>query len=383
MNDGVDQKAYRERNLQPPAPTPIPSLIPAVRSYGTGYGIYAAATILLGSWLLFRTIRKLRNNPASKRDPYTIAVLLGLCWALPIRLVYFFPIQHPAFPIMSVGFLVLIPLVLGYLTIVFLPASEPVTWKQTILLPWTSACTAMVTAGLLMIEGLICLIMAAPIWMLLASIGGMIGRAARKAPPTALNVATFLLLISPPVVSGLESFRPGPISIETVINEAVIEASPAQVWREIRSVRTIEPRELPGSFVFVMGFPKPLDAEISGDGIGAVRHARFEGGVVFTETVTDWEPERVLGFTIRANTEQIPPTTLDEHITIGGEYFDTLNGRYEIIPEGERRVRLKLSSQHRLSTRFNPYAALWSRYIMSSIQSNILTVIEKRAENAG
>ena len=128
MNDGVDQKAYRERNLQPPAPTPFPSLIPTVRSYDTGYGIYAAATILLGAWLLFRTIRKLRNNPASRRDPYTIAVLLGLCWALPIRLVYFFPIQHPAFPIMSVGFLVLIPLVLGYLTIVFFPASDPVTW---------------------------------------------------------------------------------------------------------------------------------------------------------------------------------------------------------------------------------------------------------------
>lgn len=47
---------------------------------------------------------------------------------------------------------------------------------------------------------------------------------------------------------------------------------------------------------------------------------------MFSETVNRWEPESDLRFSIRANTDAIPPTTLDEHVTIGGAFFDVLDG---------------------------------------------------------
>jgi hypothetical protein len=69
----------------------------------------------------------------------------------------------------------------------------------------------------------------------------------------------------------------------------------------------------------------------------------------------------------------------DQHVTIGGEYFDVLIGTYELepVPEG---VRLVLKSAHRLSTRFNFYSGLWSDAVMQSIQQNILEVLAKRCE---
>jgi hypothetical protein len=111
-----------------------------------------------------------------------------------------------------------------------------------------------------------------------------------------------------------------------------------------------------------------------------VRHATFAGGVLFVETVTVWEPERRLAFTIRADTVNIPARTLDEHVTIGGPYFDTLQGQYRLEALDAGRTLLHLSSRHRLSTTFNFYARVWTDAVMRDIQKNILHVVRNRCE---
>lgn len=74
--------------------------------------------------------------------------------------------------------------------------------------------------------------------------------------------------------------------------------------------------------------------------------------------------------------------TLDEHVTIGGRYFDVLHGEYrlEVLPNGD--TLLHLSSQQRLSTDFNGYAGLWSDAVMRNLQTSILEVIQHRCEHA-
>jgi hypothetical protein len=102
--------------------------------------------------------------------------------------------------------------------------------------------------------------------------------------------------------------------------------------------------------------------------------------VLFIEAVSVWEPERRLGFDIRADTTNIPAHTLDEHVTIGGRYFDTLHGEYRIESQTDGSTLLHLVSQHQLSTTFNFYARLWTDAIMRYIQENILYVIRNRCE---
>jgi hypothetical protein len=43
---------------------------------------------------------------------------------------------------------------------------------------------------------------------------------------------------------------------------------------------------------------------------------------------------------------------------------------------------LVLRSEHRVSTRFNLYAAWWADRVMASVQRNILVVLKGRAELA-
>lgn len=159
----------------------------------------------------------------------------------------------------------------------------------------------------------------------------------------------------------------------------LIHAPVSVVWNNIKSVQLIRPDELPRAWVERIGFPRPLAAALSRDGVGGVREASFTGGLIFTETVNLWEPDSDLRFSIHANTSSIPPSTLDEHVTIGGAFFDVLEGEYQLEqrPEG---VLLHLSSQERVSTHFNPYAGIWTDSVMRAIQLQILHVIQSRCE---
>jgi len=152
------------------------------------------------------------------------------------------------------------------------------------------------------------------------------------------------------------------------------------VWNNIKSVSAIQPTELPDSWVSRLGFPKPIAATLSHEGVGGVRQASFTGGLVFTETVNRWDPEQDLRFSIRANTDSIPKSTLDEHVTIGGAFFDVLSGEYRLEqrPDG---ILLHLSSRERLSTHFNPYAGVWTDAVMRAIQEQILVVERNRCES--
>ena len=109
-----------------------------------------------------------------------------------------------------------------------------------------------------------------------------------------------------------------------------------------------------------------------------MRHASFAGGVLFLETVDVWDPEHRLAFSIHA--DRIPSTTLDEHVRVGGQYFDVLRGEYRLEPLADGATRLHLSSQHRLTTDFNWYAHLWTDGVMDNVQENILLVIRERCE---
>ena len=68
-------------------------------------------------------------------------------------------------------------------------------------------------------------------------------------------------------------------------------------------------------------------------------------------------------------------------MTIGGPYFDVLEGSYKIERAEEGKVKLHLSSVHRLSTRFNFYSGVWTDFIMRDIQNSILEVIKHRCQD--
>jgi hypothetical protein len=177
----------------------------------------------------------------------------------------------------------------------------------------------------------------------------------------------------------IENRLPRPTDIRTVTTLVDVEASPETVWRHVVRVPLITQEEQTVGFFQRIGVPQPLEATLSGEGVGALREARFAGGVRFVERVTEWDPERRLGFTIDVDEASIPADVLDPHVRVGGPYFDVVYGLFVLEPR-EGGTRLHLVSRHRVSTRFNFYTGFWTEAVMRDIQANICTVIRKRAE---
>lgn len=160
-----------------------------------------------------------------------------------------------------------------------------------------------------------------------------------------------------------------------------IDAPTEKIWDNVTRVKEI-PIELDkGYLTSILGFPRPVKAELDFEGVGAYREAIFTKGLVFHETVTEYTDNRKMVFTIKAYPHEIPSTTLDEHILlIGGDYFDVLNGTYELQKLANGRHRLHLYSHFKMNTTFNFYAGWWGKWIMKDIQNNILQIQKKRSE---
>jgi hypothetical protein len=207
-------------------------------------------------------------------------------------------------------------------------------------------------------------------------IAGVWGRLRKPSNLTLTCVAILPFLLAP-----VEAHLTAPSSTRTVANEIRIHALPQTIWQNIERVPTIAPSELGTTWTHRIGFPRPIEATLSYEGIGGVRHASFERGLLFIETITAWEPQRRIAFTIKADSAHIPTTTLDEHVTIGGRYFDVLDGEYTLEPLANGDTMLHLVSHQRLSTDFNGYAGLWTDAVMQNLQNSILEVIQHRCEH--
>lgn len=283
--------------------------------------------------------------------------------------------------VMTVAFLVLGPIVMGYLVVRRAERSGKIPVLLWFGAPVLSVTLMMAILMLFAWEGAICVLMALPIAWVFGAIGGVLGglsvRFTRAAGKTTACVAMLPFILAP-----LEARLTAPTETRIVASEILIHAPATTVWQNIERVPAIAPNELQETWAQRIGFPRPIEATLSYEGVGGVRHASFERGLMFIETVTAWEPEKRLAFGIKADTEHIPTTTLDEHVTIGGRYFDVLDGEYRLEPLANGDTLLHLTSHQRLSTDFNGYAGLWTDAVMQNLQTSILAVIQHRCEHA-
>lgn len=151
---------------------------------------------------------------------------------------------------------------------------------------------------------------ALPLFLILTGIGGCLGLATRRHTAGSARAGGISMMLALPyLLAPVEHRITTPTELRQVENTVVIHAPTSTVWREVKSVPRIDARELPLRFAHLIGLPRPLSATLSQDGVGGVRNASFERGLVFRETVTDWQPERRLAFSITAEPRREPHST--------------------------------------------------------------------------
>lgn len=303
---------------------------------------------------------------------------IALLYAIVLRLFFGIKTWNELFGVMSVTFLFLLPTITGFLFVYFSRPEKARSIGYRICFPMLPILIFFAVTLLFSFEGWACWVMVLPIFVIVASIGGLIGGWLNTRKHNRIQVSLIVLL--PFFLAPIESWIgaiPGTYEAYTFID---IDAPAERIWSEVTRVREIREEQDTGWLTRFLGFPRPVRAELDFEGVGAKREAVFTGGLVFHETVKEYEHQQRMVFSIKAYPHEIPSTTMDEHVVIGGKYFDVLDGTYELEKIGESRYRLHLSSRFELNTTFNFYAGWWATWIMKDIQNNILRVEKARAE---
>lgn len=315
-------------------------------------------------------------------ERYVLPVVLGAAHGLIARLTFGADAAQDFLGVMTTSFIFLVPFALGVLTVALAERRGRTTWIPRLSIAILAGLLALAVSLALAWEGLICIFLWLPLYVGLSALGALLAGAIcdwlrdRRGGGATLSC----LVLLPYLVAPIERRFATSDELRVVETSIRIEASPERVWENIARVPAFREDEHHFALSHWIGFPRPVEATLSHEGVGGVRHATFEGNVLFIETITEWELHRKLTFSIHADAETIPPHTLDEHVTVGGPFFDVLEGEYELEPLADGAVLLHLRSRHRVSTHFNFYATLWTDFIMSDVQSYILEIVRRRAE---
>ncbi|WP_337185797.1 SRPBCC family protein [Phenylobacterium sp.] len=349
------------------------------RDAGGGY-VFAALTLIPGAQvpaILALSLLPPAASPiprqeggASLADAVVGVVAgMGLC-------VFAVAVSALVFGIYGYGVFVLAPVLMGLVTGYMANRRADLSARSTMNLALLSAILGGFMLVAFALEGIICLIMAAPLALACAGAGGAIGREmairrGRGGHPAAFSVAIL------PLVLAIEATVPSQLrlaSVETVD----IDASPVQVWRAVTADGEIGPAP-PAPFRLGLGYP--IASELRGEGVGAERIGRFSTGVS-RERVTAWEPGRRLTFEVLetppAMRELSPWPTVHAPHAVG--YFHTLQTSFELAPSPGGRTRLTIRSAHVLRLDPVPYWEPMARLAIQANNRRVLAHMKRQAE---
>jgi len=226
-------------------------------------------------------------------------------------------------------------------------------------------------------EGLICLVMAAPIVMPLSVAGALLGKWIAEATDAGLAGAVPLLLALP-LLAGAESLT-RTLPEHEVLTVVEVAAPPEAVWRHVVAFPDLP---APTEWFFRCGIACPQRARIEGAGVGAVRHCEFSTGD-FVEPVTAWEEPRRLAFDVAAQPDPMVELSPWRHVHpphLTDAALRSRRGEFRLVPLAGGRTRLEGRTWYTFDMRPQAYWTMWSDVAIHAIHRRVLDHIRRLAE---
>ncbi len=226
-------------------------------------------------------------------------------------------------------------------------------------------------------EGLLCLVMAAPLVYLIAIPGALIGHALSGSIHNRGPAMTLMVLMAPTMMA----FEATNHQLEPefkVVTSTVVQASPEVVWRELIA---FSPMEEPDELLFRAGISYPVQARIEGVGVGAVRYCEFNTGP-FVEPITVWNEPHLLAFDVATNPPPMTELTIYERIDaphIEG-FFHSHRGQFDLSEQVDGTVLLTGTTWYSHAIWPAWYWRFWSDAILHRIHLRVLEHIKTNAE---
>lgn len=228
------------------------------------------------------------------------------------------------------------------------------------------------------LEGIGCIIMAAPLGICMAIIGGMLGReAGRSGRHGGGQMASSVAIL--PIVVAIEAVFPPFARFETV-QSIEVAAPPDRVWKAIVRMETITE---PVSLIHHVGIAYPVRGRVFGEGVGALRYGDFSTGTA-VERVTAWEENRKLTFVVLKDIPGLRELSPYRHVHaphVHG-YFTTRETSFELIPRAGGVTEVVERTSHQLKLDPALYWLPFARYMVDTNNARVLRHIKAQAERS-
>jgi hypothetical protein len=302
-----------------------------------------------------------------------IGVVTGIGYGLIARFVF-----GEGATLASITFLFIIPTILGMVPLMFANDDQLKSYRNIIFVPWLTVATFFGSMVLIGVEEFICLLILALPFFILGTLGAFIYRLVQINKEKSKGKLLTLLLV-PFLLSPLEDFIKSPSETFEIESEVIISATPETIWNNIVEVKTIGEAEYTPGFFNAIGIPRPISASVDRKELNGQRTGYFEGGLKFVETITRYEPNKVVSFKIKVDPKSVRPNVFDQHV-LNGNYFTFVDAAYELTELSNGQVKLKLSSRYQLTSKINLYGKFWGDIILKDFQDRLLMVIEERCD---
>jgi hypothetical protein len=230
-------------------------------------------------------------------------------------------------------------------------------------------------------EGVICLIMLSPVWLVSGWAGAFLLRGQRRRGAQRNTLQSSLLII--PLLAGVvEAQIPRPNEQVELSRSILVRATPEEIWPYTVSNPSISPREGRWTITHnLIGLARPRATIIDRAGVGAVRTAYWGDNINFEERITQWTPGRKLGWRFRFTNDSLRDYT-DRHISPDGALLKVDSGDYTIRRISADTTELTLRTRYIARTHVNLYTRLWGELLLGDTEDNILSIIKARSESA-
>lgn len=306
--------------------------------------------------------------------------LAGMLLGILLRMVYRGE-PYAVFNAMSGPFILFTPLAVGAVTVYVAERSARRSWRYYIASAITANMLFIAGTMLILIEGLICAVIIAPLFAVIGAFGGLLMGSVCRVTRWPRHAAYGFIAL-PLILGALPAQEPSERHIAVTERQMLIAAAPAAVWQQLLDAPDIRPDEVGQAWMYRIGVPMPLAGVTRRTPAGLIRHVTMGKAIHFDQVSTDWDENRYVRWLYRFAPDSFPAGALDDHVRIGGDYFDVIDTEYVLTPRGAASTELTIRMRYRVSTEFNWYAKPIAKALMGNFEEVILGFYRGRATHA-
>lgn len=270
-----------------------------------------------------------------------------------------------------------IPFIIGYLPPYIAGRKNGISKIDSFGLSFLTLAIALICLLIFAIEGLICILMALPIFAVLVALGSYLGYLTNKGKWLNSTNSTIGMIVLCFFSMSFDIFYESNHLIPVKTN-IMVDAPIKKVWQNVVTFNKID---APKDWIFKTGISCPTDATIIGKGVGAIRYCNFTTGS-FVEPITTWHEPELLQFDVIE--QPIPMNEFNPFRDIQPQhlqgYFVSKKGQFKLTKISEHSTELEGTTFYQLDILPQQYWQLWSDFIIHKIHERVLNHIKNESE---